>query len=128
MDKLYESQFVSHFIIREKSLLKSVWKSNTTNMRPEQFIQECNEQNKYLQSTQALKLFADSRKFLFPISPELQEWLDNKMIPQLIAVNLSKWALIYPEELVSQLSVDQLLSAKNAQKLNVSFFLTNRKP
>lgn len=122
MEKLYESEFVSHFMVSETALLKSIWKDNTINMEAEQFTEECKEQINIFKTYNAKKLYSDSRKFMFSISPEQQEWLDNNLLPQLIEAGIDKWALIYPEEFITQLSVDQLFDEENSQTVNINFF------
>ncbi|EAY27453.1 hypothetical protein [Microscilla marina] len=122
MEKLYESEFVSHFIVKEESLLKSTWKGDTATMNADQFTAECKEQIHLFAANNASKLYSDSRNFNYPISPEQQAWLDNELLPQLITAGIAKWALIYPEEFIAQLSVNQLLEEENSQSVNIRFF------
>ncbi len=122
MEKLYESEFVSHFMVNKEGILKSVWKDYTAQMNAEQFVAECKEQIHLFASNNASKLYSDSRSFNYPISPDQQAWLDNELLPQLIASGITKWALIYPEEFIAQLSVNQLLEEENSQTVNINFF------
>ena len=58
----------------------------------------------------ALKyMLINAKFFLFPIYPELQEWVNQEVITKLIGNGLQKVAFVISEELIPQLSIEQTM-------------------
>ena len=50
----------------------------------------------------------DSRKFAFIVAPKLQDWYNQVITPHSYKAELRKTTFLIPEELISQLSVEQI--------------------
>ncbi|OJJ18439.1 hypothetical protein BKI52_22745 [marine bacterium AO1-C] len=62
-------------------------------------------------------ILIDTRKFDFPISPEIQSWYDTEIVPLHVDAGIKKMAFLLPEEFVSKISISQTMQEEQAQSL-----------
>lgn len=67
--------------------------------------------------------FVDSRKGHVIMTPEVQTWHDNEIVPRYINAGVRKIAFILPEDIFEAISIEQAFEEGNAnQKLKTRFF------
>lgn len=89
--------------------LRVTWKEDSINLEDAEFM-AINE--KYLELIQAHKLtafFIDTRKFLYTISPEIQDWVGENILSKLPELGVKRLAFLMSEEFIAQLSIEQTM-------------------
>ncbi|WP_020531664.1 hypothetical protein [Flexithrix dorotheae] len=124
MQKVYESNFQYSYFDKEKSLLIHRWKPASKKLSEEECKTELLQQIVLVETFQPRITLADATNFFFTISIELQEWVDDELIPRAINAGLQKMAFVMSKEFVAQLSVEQTLNEKNAKEFMSAFFAT----
>ncbi len=110
MEKLYESDFKITLYEPENSLIINNWKDEKE-MTDDDFKKEIISWVELVEKYKPENLIADTRKFNYTISVELQEWNEKKVFPRLAKAGVKKFAVIESEELVAQLSLEQTMDA-----------------
>jgi hypothetical protein len=108
MEKLYESEFKVTLYEPENSLIINNWKDEKE-MTDEDFKEEIISWVELVEKYNPENLIADTRKFNYTVSVELQEWNEKKVFPRLANAGVKKFAVIESEELVAQLSLEQTM-------------------
>lgn len=106
---LHENEFWKFGLDKEKNIMYYVWKEKSRSITDERFMlemminaQKCEEYNPRLS-------LINTRKFLFPISPEMQEWVDNEIFPRFVKAGVQKLAFISSEDILAGISVEQMM-------------------
>ncbi|MDW7694781.1 hypothetical protein R9C00_08510 [Flammeovirgaceae bacterium SG7u.111] len=114
--ELTKNKFVKASYEESKSLLTVTWLPETANMTGDDYKDVINLILDFFKEYTIKNWLGDTKKFAFPIVPELQEWFAHEINPQLIKLGLQRIAMVVPEDLIAQLAVDQALDEMDENK------------
>lgn len=98
-----------------------LYKENTTaEMTEEEYKQEMLKVVELCRIYKVHNLLADTRNFLFIITPEVQEWTDKYVFAT--NIYLKKFALIVSEDFISQLALEQVIEDGASASFETRFF------
>lgn len=67
-------------------------------------------------------ILVDTRQFAFTISPELQEWYNENIVPQHLQAGVASMAFVMSKEIIAQMSIEQTMEEDSAQSQQTNFF------
>lgn len=97
-----------HLSVKDNSL-RVTWRDASASLEDAEFM-EINEN--YLELIKEHKLvafFIDTRKFLYTISPDMQDWVGENILSKLPGLGLKRIAFLMSEEFIAQLSIKQTM-------------------
>ena len=102
-------------------LLKLVWKSTSADIKSEEeFKWLLGQVAEIYETFKPSYVLYDQRKFFFPLTPELQNWINENLVAILKRIGVKKMAFVLSHDLFSRISVEQTL--EEAGKLNIKYF------
>jgi len=118
----YKSNFQTIRIYEDLKLLAKEWTPDTEYMSEQKFKEEVEKIAEVAEKYKVEKFHDNTTNFLFPISPELQTWVNESIFTRFIAAGLRKYALIVSKEMIAQLSIEQTMEEENASSFQVRYF------
>ncbi len=127
--KLYETEFITISFEEKKSVITFSWTPATGSERffDDEFTRELRAECENVEKTQAKFIIIDAREFMYPISPEIQTWIENEVYPLWASAGTKKIAVLLPKDLVAQLSVEQAIE-ENKEEAMISAFFDDTEP
>ncbi|MBX2842667.1 MAG: hypothetical protein KTR26_12930 [Flammeovirgaceae bacterium] len=119
--KVYSSIYSEFYYYQEENLFKHNWLSTSENFLEEEFK---TEMMNYLEEVKKYKpsfVLINAQKLQFVVRSELKAWIDNNIAIQVNKI-LIRIAFLMPSALISQLSIEQAMEARESAKLRVRFF------
>ncbi|MCS7019647.1 MAG: hypothetical protein RMJ87_10985 [Cytophagales bacterium] len=80
-----------------------------------------------VQEKQPLYILMDLRQFFYPVNPEQQQWINEKVIPPILATGVLKGAFVLPTDIIAALSIEQIYDTEAAASLPVRMFTNYQK-
>lgn len=108
--EIYESQFVKRKFDSLTGIMTSSWLPETEKMDKEAYKKEMLSLCDLLEKFESGLLLSNTKNLRFTITPELQEWTTQEIAPRLTENQLKKQAVVIPEEIFSQVSMEQVIS------------------
>jgi hypothetical protein len=120
--EVYKSNYQTINFFEEKKLLQKEWYPVTEEMSSATFQSEVEKIAELAEKHKAEKFHDNTSNFAFPISPELQTWVNESIFPRFIKAGLKKYAIIVSKEMIAQLSIEQTMEEDNASSFQVRYF------
>jgi hypothetical protein len=111
---LYKSGWVCYKLHKQGAILYCEWYSNN-GMVDSSFQDDIMVLCRLIQEHKVLYLLDDSRKVNYPIGPEIQEWIAETINPALAEAGVKKYALVIPEDMIAELSNEQIFDEMQGQ-------------
>jgi len=104
------------------SMADTEWFLTTENMTHEEYISVFTEIGRLFKEHQVKKWLGNTTNFRMAVTQEIQDWTATTLTPILLEAGLLKMALLVPEELIANLSVQQ--SVDEMEVANSEIFVT----
>lgn len=138
--EIFENKFAKCFVEldeeQKEGVLFFTWFENTEQMQDEDYkntmmlyLEMYNKCIPQYEKLRRLPSLIDTRKFLFGIIPELQEWTNTEIYPYFELGNMqeSKVAFLASEDFIAQLGLEQTTDEDYSQKaMNIRHFATEK--
>jgi hypothetical protein len=105
----YQSQYLTIEFNAEQKYQTNTWHPATATLNEEQFKLEVGEQTKAALTNKPSAFLTDARAFLFPIHPQLQDWVNNVIFADMRKAGVEKLAILISSDLIAQLGIEQLV-------------------
>ncbi len=122
-ETVYNSDFLICMLNKESSVLLVQWKSKTREMNILSFQEEAEKIVFYVKKEGVKNVIGDSTDLKVMLTPDIQEKLDQGIIRNFNNV-IDKFAHIYNEDFIKQLSVEQLFD-ENEDRTYKEKFVTS---
>jgi chorismate mutase len=122
MATIYESKFKKTTYDKALSLITNVW--TDAEMTDDDFQKEILVWVEQIEQYKPKNLIADTRKFNYAITVEMQDWNANETFPRIIAAGVEKFAIVESKELVAQMSIQQTMEEEQTGKMQNKYFET----
>ncbi|MDW7692464.1 hypothetical protein R9C00_12990 [Flammeovirgaceae bacterium SG7u.111] len=106
--KKIENKHVERYFDPTNNLIYTKWFPSSGQMSGEDYKNILSESVDMIEKCRAVGLLTDALDMRFAITPELQNWTVNNVLPRIVAAGLLKQAVILPELLIPQLAVEQV--------------------
>ncbi len=114
MKKILEDIYVTYYYDENASLLEEHWNNEEREMSDEDFKKSITNFRELVNKYKILNTIVNSIKFGFTIMPELQTWVDNEINGK-INHHVSKMAIVMPEDIFEQFSIEQTIEEELAE-------------
>ncbi len=119
--KIFENEFIVISIEESNNLYVENWLPATKNMTKDQWKETRLKLRDAFLQYKTDKLLTLTKEFYFAITPELQEWLAEKVTKE-VGHLIKKIALIIPTSVIAEMGVEQLMEEKETGKLLSKYF------
>lgn len=92
----------------------------TAEMLDEEYKEELMEVNRFCNDHKVRNMISDNREFMFPITPELQEWTNEHIFAK--APYIDRCGLIMSSDFIGQLSIEQAVEEQKNGDFVIRFF------
>jgi hypothetical protein len=122
--KLYETEFINISFEEKKSVIKFTWTPETGSERffDAEFTRELRAECECVEKVKARFILIDAREFMYPISPDVQSWIENEVYPRWAKAGAKKIAVLLPKDLIAQISVEQAIEENKEEAMTSAFF------
>lgn len=121
MDRLYTSKFSDVFA--NENMMEIHWKPESSELNEDSFKEEISAFANSSGQSNPSSIFVNAIEYGFSITIELQNWHDENIIPQYTKAGVRKMAFILPQDLVTQLSIEQTFDENQAKsRIQVQYF------
>ncbi len=118
----FQNEFCTIEIEQANSTANVIWTSKTADMSEEAFKEQQLAQAEATKKHQLKGFFIDGRSQQFVITPVLQEWIVENAIKPSVASGLQKTAILLPEEIFAQVSIEQTMTEGSDRSFKVQYF------
>jgi len=120
--EVYNSKFLHLSFFPEEEIIEMTWLPATERMTEDDYKQTSLEYlDVFLKFCPQIAI-ADTRTLLFPIIPELQAWTNHTIIPKCMQAGLKRIAIVINQDMILQLSVEQIMQEDEASKFQTHYF------
>ncbi len=108
--QLFKNQYVTYLIEQSTSTIYEIFKPASENMNDHEFMEIMNIYESYFVQYKPLKMFIDAREFLFPVTPTMQEWIEQNVAKIAIENGQKKSAILMSKDILTQMSIEQIMA------------------
>lgn len=127
MELLRKSKFIEIFFDEAKSLLINRWLEASKDFTDEEFCSEMLAYGNCLRQKTPRHNLINLQDYLFPIAPEIQEWIDEKINSIGLQIGIEKVAILVPRDSLTCFSVEQTMAGEAGKKLPLRYFQDKEK-
>ncbi len=120
--EIFRSRYQVHHYQDDDKMLYNVWTTETVNMNGEIFKEQEKSLLDNIASFKPKYILSDGRDFNFPISPIMQQWMNEEAQKIYQGAQTQRIAIVLPIEFISQLSVTQFFDAIEPNQTETRYF------
>ncbi|MFY9260196.1 MAG: hypothetical protein WAO71_06755 [Gallionella sp.] len=120
--EVYNSKYLHIAFFAEQSLMELAWQSESKMMDTLDCKQEMLNYADVVRKLHPRRIVLDIRTMLFTFSPDLQNWIDQTIIPSLLASGMRWVAFVVGEDFFVVLSTKQVMGEQNGIKFTTQYF------
>ena len=119
---LFQNSFIDVVFHNTECVVAGIWKNTNTLDFTDEIFRECmSVWFEEIKKITKVNVLADTRLFLFTITPETQTWINEHIIGLYPKYGVSKLGFLMSPDLFAQVSIEQTIDEK-AQAFQVSYF------
>jgi hypothetical protein len=99
----------------EKSILTETWKEATAEMTDDEYKAFQHDKIKATEEVMPRLFLCDTKKFAYPMVPEMQEWTDNILNAFWAKIKLECFAMLTSEGFIEQLALEGLMEDREQE-------------
>ena len=120
--EIYKSQYWSISYEKENAMIIPRWNENSFELTSDVYKFEMEKYTEMVEKYRPSKALIDTIKFGFTITPEIQEWTNKELFPRILASGVINVAIIMPDELITQLALEQVMEESQGVKFTTNYF------
>jgi hypothetical protein len=122
MEKIYQGKYLSISHDQANQLFHYVFGANTQYMSSEEYISELQVFIDLVKKHEPKRVLGDMVDFNFTITPQVQEWINEKLFPVYQQVGFKKIAILLSKGFFQSLSIQQTMQEENATSFQTAYF------
>lgn len=126
MEIVYKDRFVEFFYEAQHTLFFDKWTVETDEMTEEKFKELILLRLHFIQEKSIKFALTDTKEFVYPIRPDLQDWIVENSSEVEKTYGLQKHAFIMPEDFITNLSVEQFIDEAEEKEMATSAYFSNQ--
>jgi hypothetical protein len=120
--EVYKNEFWTIFYENESDLLMPVYDPNSSNLTQALYKADMEHYAQIVNKFKPKRVIVDCHDFYFPITPDIQEWIDKTIFPKILSSGVKYVAIVVPSELITNLSVQQAMEEPEGTKFQTRYF------
>lgn len=117
MKTVYQSKYLTLVVETENQLIRVLWSVATEYMSDAEFRIELTKYAEISEEHQPKKSLVDTKHFLMPVAPEVQEWVNENIHQRSLKAGIKKFAYLVSKNIFSQVSIEQTMEESNAKEI-----------
>lgn len=113
--------FCIELILRD-DYMEFNWNSKSEKMTADEYKETLLQYADFVEKYKPNKMLLDTIHNKFIITPELQEWSNKEIFPRSFKAGITKIATLLPEDVVTQVSQEQLFDEEESKKKANQYF------
>jgi len=126
MEIKINTRFLSLELDESSNTLVSIWETKA-DMREEDYRNLFLKYMEAVQQTKPQNIIIDALNARYPISVELQHWINSMIFPVYEKLAIKKMAIIMSEDFIAQLSFEQVAEQIELPGFEISYFVNINK-
>ncbi len=119
---IYESKYVKMDYCDENGIFELTWLPASEDMTDEDYKVEHKEFLRIILDNKVEKVLGNVRDLAFVVNPDLQEWMNENIFIPIIKAGSMVFGLVASEQLISQLSIEQLMDEEIGKQIPTKYF------
>ena len=124
--EVYKSEYLKIDVESANSLLFYTWFPASENMDDAKFESEATKIADEADRHKVKNVIGHDRDFMFPISPDVQVWIAENLLSRLPEIGVKKYAIIQSEDLLVQMSSEQMFQEDVAKQYQSKYFSSEK--
>lgn len=126
--EIYRDRFRSVSFEKNNKILYVEWFPESEHITDEEYLDASRKTPEFALQNKAIGILMNTLNFRFVVVPEIQKKLNEEVIPQYLKNGVKKFAMLIPQQLFSQISIEQAVDySSNEVKQNVRYFDSEEK-
>jgi hypothetical protein len=121
---VHESKYFHVWAHDDKALVEYLFNASTAFMKPQEYIDELKVFIEVVRKHKPKAVIGDMKEFAFPITPDIQEWVDKNLFTVYGEIDFKKIAILFSEEMIAQLSIEQTMEESSVATFQTAFYST----
>lgn len=122
MEKSFSNELCSISYDAERKYLVHIWKEATKNAEWEEIKDAFIKYVEYLENFRPEKILVSETEMQHIYVPGEQEWIDNNMMPRVLAIEAGKTAIVQSQDVFVEMATDMMMKKDSAVKIQSRFF------
>ena len=119
---VHSDKFMDVVLDKENNIIEHFWKETSTDLSDNTFKDQLNKFRELIVQYKPKGVTVDTTKFLFPLTPEIQQWVGETFFPPIIAVGVKKYALQVSPDIFAQVSVESVIEEESKDQFITKYF------
>lgn len=107
--EIYKDPFRTVSFEKSKKMLHQIWHKATDDMTVDEYKKAALSLVEEVGKHGAIRILNNAVESQFVVTPELQDWFNANVATRLLKSGVQKYAIILPDELFTQVSVEQIV-------------------
>jgi hypothetical protein len=120
--EIYKSKYWNIFFEESTKMIVPAWNEKTIELTDELYKFEMEKYTELVEKYRPNKALVNCLKQSFAIGVDLQEWTNNTLFPRILAVGVTRVAILMPADLIAQLSLEQTMGEALGVKFVTDYF------
>ncbi len=120
--KFFDNEYLTITFDDEKSLLQASCKDKSKEFTDQQYMDVALTYAKYTEELKPRLILVDHTKFFYTITPSMQEWINNTILPKLFEAGVEKLAVVKSPYIFAEVAVEQILTHPNSKPIKHKLF------
>ena len=121
-DTILSHEFADLVFDHTTQLIEEIWKPTTTDMSDKEYKAYQALKVKKVREVSPKFFLCDTKNFFYPMSPEMQEWTDEKLNKFWLEIGLSRFAMIVSKGEIEQISLELAMTERSDLGYAFHFF------
>jgi len=122
MNIIYQTSYHTILYDANANIIGNRWDKSTADISAEEFKAEIMEFQKIIETKHPKGIMGNTLDLLFPISPEIQDWIVNNLFAAIVPAGVKKYAIVVPSDFLTQLSVEQTVESETSGGFQTKYF------
>ncbi len=122
MEKNFSNELCSISYDADRKYLFHTWNQATKDAEWEEIKAAFIKYVEYIEHFRPEKILVDEADMQHIFVPEEQEWIDNNMMPRVVANETEKTAIVQSQDVFVEMATDMMMKKDSAVKIKSRFF------
>lgn len=119
-EEILQTPFVTHYFTKENNFLEQIW-TNQEDMETDDFKSNMLAYAELYQKYDVQYVFVDSRLMSYPVTPEVQDWINENILPKIMPY-LKKLGFLLSDDIFEEMSIRQAIGDSEFEEQIVRYF------
>ncbi len=120
--EVYKSKYWNILFESENKMLIPTWNEASADLTNDLYKSEMEIYTQMVEKYHPNKALINCMKFYFAIGTDIQEWTNTMLFPRILAVGVTRVAIVMPADIITQMSLEQVMGEALGVKFVTNYF------